>query len=71
MAKTVIKFGAVYKYQSDMIKAAIEAGFKHVSGRGFACRNCGHKYSVRKFLKGRATMYACNKCRARWGSVVK
>jgi len=71
MAKTVIKFGRKYKYASEMITAATEAGFKHVGGRGFVCKNCKNKSSARKFTKGRATFYACNKCRARWGSLVK
>ena len=66
-----IMIGKKYKYTSDMIQAAIKVGFKHVAGGGFACKKCGCKYSVRKFLKGKGILFACNKCGARWGSLIK
>lgn len=71
MTKQTILIGKEYKYLSDMIQAAIKAGFKHVAGGGFACKKCKRKYSARKFLKGRGTLFACNKCRARWGNFIK
>lgn len=60
-----------YKNTTDMIKAALIAGFKHRGGKGFMCRGCHHKSSARKFTKGRGTLYACNLCGARWGSLIK
>lgn len=71
MEKSKIEFGAKYKFCSDMIKVSLKEGFKHVPGKGLACKNCKDKYSTRKFLKDRATLYACYKCGARWGSIVK
>lgn len=65
-----IKFGTKYKFCSDMVKEALKKDFKHVAGQGLACKHCKSKYSTRKFLKGRATLYACHKCGARWGSTV-
>jgi hypothetical protein len=50
-----------YKYTSDMIKAAIAAGFTHVGGRGFKCNGCKSKGSARKFKKNGKTLLAC-KC---------
>lgn len=58
--------GKKYISTSAMIKAAIDAGFTHVGGRGLACRNCKDKYSARKFLKDKRATYACAKCGARW-----
>lgn len=71
MANTIIKIVDKYKDTSDMIKAAIAAGLKHIGGNGFLCKNCGNKKSVRKFTKGRGTIYGCNLCGARWGSLIK
>lgn len=69
--KTKIRFGKKYTFGTDMIKIIISEGFKHIPGKGFACKHCKHKFSVRKFLKGKATLYACSKCGARWGSTIK
>lgn len=71
MAETAIKMHNPYKFASDMIKVAIEAGFKHTAGKGFTCKHCKCKDSVRKFLKNKGTVYACHVCGARWGSLVK
>ena len=60
-----------YKNTAEMIKAAIIAGFKHIGGTGFACRGCKHKSSARKFTKNKGTLYACNLCGTRWGSLIK
>jgi len=71
MAKPVIKFAIKYEKSSDMIKAAINAGFKHIGGDSLLCKNCGHKRAARKFTKDRGIMYGCNLCKARWGSLIK
>ena len=51
-----------YKYDSEMIAAAVAAGYKHVGGRGFKCNGCGNKTSMRKFIKNGRFTHACNKC---------
>lgn len=71
MTKQSIKIGKKYKYTSDMIRAAVKVGFKHIAGGGFACKKCGCKNSVRKFLKDKKILYACNRCGARWGSFIE
>lgn len=71
MTKQPIKIGKKYKYTSDMIQAATNVEFKHVAGGSLACRKCGCKNSVRKFLKNKTILYACNKCGARWGNFIK
>lgn len=73
MAKTthIIIVEKEYKYTEDMIKAAIAVGFKHFGGNGLLCKNCGDKKSARKFTKGKGTLYGCNKCGARWGTLIK
>ena len=50
-----------YKLTSDMIKAAVAAGYTHTGGKGFQCRACKNKTSLRKFRKGPVVNYAC-KC---------
>lgn len=71
MAKQSIRVAIKYKSTSYMIKAAIKAGLKHIGGNGFLCKNCGDKRSAHKFTKGRGTVYGCNLCGARWGSLIK
>jgi hypothetical protein len=71
MAKQTVLIGKKYKYTSDMIKAAVTSGFTHMAGGSLACRKCGCKSSVRKFLKDKNVLYACNKCGARWGNFIK
>lgn len=71
MASTIIKTVDKYKNTSDMIKAAIAAGFKHIGGNGLLCKNCGDKKSARKFTMDKGTIYGCNLCGARWGSLIK
>lgn len=71
MAKSIIILVDTYKDTSTMIKAAIKVGFKHLGGNGFLCKNCGAKKSARKFTQGRGTLYGCNLCGARWGSLVR
>ena len=71
MSKPIIRIVDTYKSTTDMIKAAIAAELKHVGGNGFLCKNCGDKKSARKFTKGRSIMFGCNKCGARWGSLIK
>lgn len=72
MAKSIIRLvDTSYKDTSTMIKAAIKAGFKHTGGKGYLCRYCGDDGSVRKFTMGRGTIYGCNLCGARWGSLIK
>ena len=71
MTKPIIKLSIKYKDNNSMIKAAIDAGFKHIGGYGLLCKNCGNKKSTRKFTKGKGTMYGCNLCGARWGSLIK
>ena len=71
MAKSTIILVDTYKDTSTMIKAAIKVGFKHLGGNGFLCKNCGDKKSARKFTQGRGTLYGCNSCGARWGSLIK
>lgn len=71
MAKVHITIDYIYKSTTEMIKAALIAGFKHIGGTGFACRGCNHKSSARKFTKNKGTLYACNLCGTRWGSLVK
>lgn len=70
MAKQPIRIVDTYKSTTDMIKAAIDVEFKHIGGNGFLCKNCGNKKSVRKFTKNRGTLYGCNLCGARYGSLV-
>lgn len=71
MAKTTIRIVDAYKSTTAMIKAAITAGLTHTGGNGFLCRNCGDKKAARKFTQGRGTLYGCNSCGARWGSLIK
>lgn len=71
MAKSTIILVDIYKYTSTMIEAGLKAGFKHLGGNGFLCKNCGDKRAARKFTKGRGTLYGCNQCGARWGSLIK
>jgi len=52
----------IYKYNSDMIKAAVAAVYKHVGGRGLKCTCCGNKSSMRKFTKAGRITHACNNC---------
>ncbi len=70
MAKTIIKTGPEYRFTSEMIVAAIKLGYTHKKTNGIKCKRCGDHKNVRKFTLGRGTYYACNKCRARWGSLV-
>lgn len=69
--KPIIRFTTKYKSTTEMIKAAIAAGFKHIGGNSLLCKNCGDKKSARKFTKGKSTLYGCNTCGARWGSLIK
>lgn len=69
--KPIIVMSIKYKNTTEMIKAAIAIGLKHKGGNGFLCKNCGDKRSTRKFTEGRGTIYGCNKCGARWGSLIK
>jgi len=71
MATKVIKKGPEYKYPSEMIKAALALGFVHRTVNGLKCEKCKSIKHVRKFMKGRATLYGCSKCGARWGSLIK
>ena len=71
MAKGHITIDYRYKSTTEMIQAALIAKFKHRGGNGFMCRGCRNKSSARKFTKGRGTLYACNLCGSRWGSLVK
>lgn len=50
-----------YKYTSDMVKEAIANGYKHTGGRGFVCKGCKSKNSMRKFTKNGHITHAC-KC---------
>ena len=60
-----------YKYASDMIEAAIESGYKHTGGYGFACKHCKDHHSARKFTRGKEVVYCCYKCSACWGNMIK
>lgn len=55
-----------YATASDMIKAAIDHGYRHIGGNSLACKHCKEKASVRKFIKNMYVTYACQKCGARW-----
>ena len=71
MATKIIKTGPKYRWVSDMIKAGKQLGYTHKKTNGLKCARCDDRKNVRKFTLGRGTYYACNKCRARWGSLVK
>ena len=60
----------IYKYTSDMVKAAHETDYQHVGGYGFECKHCKHPSSVRKFVKVGEVIYCCPKCGARWGNLI-
>lgn len=71
--KSHIYIQTVKKYEKEMnmVKTIIDKGFKLSVGFGmFKCKNCNN-YSAFKFLKNRSTMYACNLCGTRWGSLIK
>ncbi len=68
---TIFKFGPKYRFTSEMIAAGKKLGYDHKKTNGLKCHKCGDHNNVRKFTLGRGTYYACNKCGARWGSLVK
>lgn len=55
-----------YATASDMIKSAIDHGYRHIGGNSLACKHCKEKASVRKFVKNMYVTFACHKCGARW-----
>ena len=55
-----------YSSTSDMIKAGIKAGFRHIGGKGYLCRICGDDDTARKFRKGNEVLFACNLCGGRY-----
>lgn len=72
IGNTVVKFGLRnHKYASDMITEAIEAGYKHVGGYGFACKHCKDHHSAHKFIRGKEIVFCCHKCSACWGNMIK